>query len=213
MREFMVQTFAITEAIATLAEAEQKFRLKRSEDPSFFPEWQQTLPALSTLQTTEVEQLRRRYLYHRSSGPLLEETVKLLMVGPLLAVAGFYDPPFRVRAEESIQFTCSDGEEILRGRIDALVVRDRLWVIVIESKKTMLSLWTALPQALAYLMTNPQVTQPSYGLITNGDEMLFVKVLPEPTPTYNLSRIFSPYVAASDLEQVVGVLQGLGDRN
>jgi hypothetical protein len=142
----MVQTFAITEAITTLAEAEQKFRLQRSEDPSFFPEWQQTLPALSTLQTTEVEQLRRRYLYHRSSGPLLEETVKLLMVGPLLAVAGFYDPPFRVRAEESIQFTCSDGEEILRGRIDALVVRDRLWVIVIESKKTMLSLWTALPK-------------------------------------------------------------------
>jgi hypothetical protein len=84
---------------------------------------------------------------------------------------------------------------------------------VIESKKTMLSLWTALPQALAYLMTDPQVSQPSYGLITNGDEMLFVKVLPEPTPTYNLSRVFSPYVSANDLEQVVGILQGLGDRN
>lgn len=121
-------------------------------------------------------------------------------------------PPFRVRAEESIQLTCSDGEEVLRGRIDALVVRDDLWVIVVASKKTMLSLWTALPQALVYLMTNPQAAQPSYGLITNGDEMLFVKVLPEPTLTYNLSRVFSPYVAASDLEQVVGILQGLGDR-
>jgi Type I restriction enzyme R protein N terminus (HSDR_N) len=208
----MVQTFAITEAITTLAEAEQKFRLQRSEDPSFFPEWQQILPGLSALQTTEVEQLRRRYLYHRASGQLLEETVKLLMVGPLLAVAGFYDPPFRIRAEESIQFTCSDRKEVLRGRIDALVVRDGLWVIVVESKKTMLSLWTALPQALAYLMTNPQAAQPSYGLITNGDEMLFVKVLSEPTPAYNLSRVFSPYVAASDLEQVVGILQGLGDR-
>jgi hypothetical protein len=209
----MIQAFAITEATTMLAEAEQQFGLQRSEDPSFFPEWQQALPALSALQTTEVEQLRRRYLYHRSSGPLLEETVKLLMVGPLLAVAGFYDPPFRVRAEESIQFTCSDSEEILRGRIDALVLRDRLWVIVIESKKTMLSLWTALPQALAYLMTNLQSAQPSYGLITNGDEMLFVKVLLEPTPTYNLSRVFSPYVSANDLEQVVGLLQGLGDRH
>lgn len=89
----MVQTLAITEAITTLVEAEQKFKLQRSEDPSFFPEWQQTLAPISALQKTEVEQLRRRYLYHRSSGPLLEETVKLPTVGPLLAVAGFYDPP------------------------------------------------------------------------------------------------------------------------
>jgi hypothetical protein len=48
-------------------------------------------------------------LYHRSAGQLLEETVKLLMVGPLLAVAGFYDPPFRVRAEESIQRSSNLG--------------------------------------------------------------------------------------------------------
>ncbi len=135
----MVQTVAITEAITTLAETVQKFGLQRSEDASCFPEWQQVLPGLMASQQLELEQLRRRYLYHRSTGQLLEETVKLLMVAPLLAVAGFYDPPFRVRAEEWIQLTCSDGEEVLKGRIDAIVVRDGLWVIVVESKKTMLS--------------------------------------------------------------------------
>jgi hypothetical protein len=207
----MVQTVAITEAITTLAEAVEQFGLARSEDPTFFPEWQQTLPTITTAQQIELEQLRRRYLYHRSAGQLLEETVKLLMVGPLLAVAGFYDPPFRVRAEESIQLTCSDGEEILKGRIDA-IVRDDLWVIVVESKKTMLSVWSALPQALAYLMANPQSDRPAYGLITNGDEMVFVKLLPAAVPIYNLSRVFSPYVAASELEQVVGILQQLADR-
>jgi hypothetical protein len=208
----MVQTVAITEAITTLAEAVERFGLARSEDPTFFLEWQQTLPTITTAQQIELEQLRRRYLYHRSAGQLLEETVKLLMVGPLLAVAGFYDPPFRVRAEESIQLTCSDGEEILKGRIDAIVVRDGLWVIVVESKKTMLSVWSALPQALAYLMANPQSDRPAYGLITNGDEMVFVKLLPASVPTYNLSRVFSPYVAASELEQVVGILVQLADR-
>jgi hypothetical protein len=208
----MVQTVAITEAITTLAEAVEQFGLARSEDPTFFPEWQQTLLTITTAQQIELEQLRRRYLYHRSAGQLLEETVKLLMVGPLLAVAGFYDPPFRVRAEESIQLTCSDGEEILKGRIDAIVVRDDLWVIVVESKKTMLSVWSALPQALAYLMANPQSDRPAYGLITNGDEMVFVKLLPAAVPIYNLSRVFSPYVAASELEQVVGILQQLADR-
>jgi hypothetical protein len=86
-----------------------------------------------------------------------------------------------------------------------------LWVIVVESKKTMLSVWSALPQALAYLMANPQSDRPAYGLITNGDEMVFVKLLPAPAPTYNLSRVFSPYVGASELEQVVGILQQLAD--
>jgi hypothetical protein len=205
----MVQTVAITEAITTLAQVSEKLGLERSEDPRFFPEWQAALSSLGAVQQVELEQLRRRYLYHRSAGQLLEETVKLLMVGPLLAVAGFYDPPFRVRAEGSIQLTCSDGAETLKGRIDAIVVRDDLWVIVVESKKTMLSVWSALPQALAYLMANPQSDQPTYGLITNGDEMVFVKLLPEPLPTYNLSRVFSPYVAASELEQVVGILQHL----
>jgi Type I restriction enzyme R protein N terminus (HSDR_N) len=207
----MVQTAAITEAITTLAQVEPKFGLQRSEEPSFFFEWQQVLPALTAAQQAELEQLRRRYLYHRSAGQLLEETVKLLMVGPLLAVAGFYDPPFQIRAEESIQLTCHDSEEILKGRIDAIVVREGLWVIVVESKKTMLSVWSALPQALAYLMANPQPAQPTYGLITNGDEMVFVKLLPTPTPTYGLSRVFSPYVAASELAQVVGILQQLAD--
>jgi hypothetical protein len=205
----MVQTVAITEAITTLAQVSEKLGLERSEDPHFFPEWQAALPSLGAVQQVELEQLRRRYLYHRSAGQLLEETVKLLMVGPLLAVAGFYDPPFRVRAEESIKLTCSDGAETLKGRIDAIVVRDDLWVIVVESKKTMLSVWSALPQALAYLMANPQSDQATYGLITNGDEMVFVKLLPKPVPTYNLSRVFSPYVAASELEQVVGILQHL----
>lgn len=205
----MVQTVAITEAITTLDQVIERLGLQRSEDPEFFPEWQQAHPSVGSTQQIELEQLRRRYLYHRSAGQLLEETVKLLMVGPLLGVAGFYDPPFLVRAEESIQLTCTDGEEILKGRIDAIVVRDDLWVIVVESKKTMLSVWAALPQALAYLMANPQSHQPAYGLITNGDEMVFVKLLPAPVPTYNLSRVFSPYVAASELEQVVGILQQL----
>lgn len=48
-----------------------------------------------------------------------------------------------------------DGEEILRGRIDVLVLQNQLWVMVLESKKTTLSVWAAVPQALAYMMANP----------------------------------------------------------
>jgi hypothetical protein len=47
-----------------------------------------------------------------------EGTVTLLLASPLLAIAGFYDPPFRVRAEVLVQLTLDDGEEVLQGRID-----------------------------------------------------------------------------------------------
>ena len=99
----MSKTIAITEAITTLAEAEQRFGLQRNEDKSFFGEWRQDLPALTTIDVSLLEELRRRYIYHRSAGHLLESTVTLLFASPLLALTGFYDPPFRVRAEESVR--------------------------------------------------------------------------------------------------------------
>ncbi|MFM7908137.1 MAG: type I restriction endonuclease subunit R, partial [Microcystis sp.] len=68
-----------------------------------------------------LDQLRQKYLHQRSAGQLLEETVTLLLVSPLLAIAGFYDPLLRVRTEESVSLTIDDGEEILSGRIDVLV--------------------------------------------------------------------------------------------
>jgi hypothetical protein len=59
------------------------------------------LGTFSTRGTSSValDELRRRYLYQRSVGQLLEGTVTLLLASPLLAIAGFYDPPFQVRAE------------------------------------------------------------------------------------------------------------------
>ncbi len=115
-------TIAIPDAITTLAEAERRFNLARSEDEAFFLEWQADLPDISVTEQAALDDLRRRYLYQRSVGQLLEGTVTLLLASPLLTVAGFYDPPFRVRAEESVQLTLEDGEELLQGQIDVLVL-------------------------------------------------------------------------------------------
>ncbi|MGI0493215.1 type I restriction endonuclease [Alkalinema pantanalense CENA528] len=153
----------------------------RTEDGAFFPEWQTQLPELSDTERSALEELRRRYLYQRSQSHLLEGTVKLLLASllasPLLAIAGFYDLPFRVRAEESVQLTLEDREEVLQGRMDVLVLVNQFWVVVLESKKTALSVWTALPQTLVYLMANPHPGQPSFGLVANGDEILFIKLV------------------------------------
>ncbi len=78
---------AITEAITTLAEAERRFGLVRSEDEMLFPEWQMDLPELSGEERSALDVLRRQYLYQRSEGQLLEGTVTLL-VSPLLNIRG-----------------------------------------------------------------------------------------------------------------------------
>jgi hypothetical protein len=200
-------SIAVTDAITTLAEAEKRFGLMRTEEEGFFEEWQQDWPELPNVDREKLTELRQRYIYQRSQGQLLEGTVLLLMASPLLAIAGFYDPPFLVRAEESIQLQLSDAEEVLQGRIDVLVIVDNFWVVVLEAKKTALSLWVALPQTLAYLMANPDSRKPSFALITNGDEMLLVKL---DQRHYGLSRVFSPLVAARELETVCQVLKYLG---
>ncbi|GAP95375.1 hypothetical protein NIES2104_18970 [Leptolyngbya sp. NIES-2104] len=200
-------SIAITDAISTLDEAERRFNLTRTEDESFFLEWQADLPEISATEQAELDQLRRRYLYQRSTGQLLEGTVTLLLTSPLLAIAGFYDPPFRVRAEESVVLTLDDSEEVLQGRIDALVLLNQLWVVVLESKKTALSVWTALPQTLAYLMANPHPQQPSFGLLTNGDDILFVKLVQAESRFYSLSRVFAPFTSGRELYIVLQILK------
>lgn len=206
----MTQTKAITEAITSLADAENRFGFVCIEKEDFFPEWCEELPTLTEADKANLDVLRRSYLYHRGLGNLLEGTVMLLLISPLLALVGFYDPPFRIKAEEAVNVVVDDGEEILRGRINVLVLQDRFWVIILESKKTTLSVLLALPQALAYLMANPNPNLPVFGMVTNGDDILFVKVLQMNTPQYDLSRIFAPFTSARELYSVLQILKRIG---
>lgn len=211
-------SIAITEAITTSAEAERKFKLSRTENEAFFLEWQTPLPELSDAERLLLAKARRRYLYQRSQGQLLEGTVTLLLASPLLAIAkrvqstlaGFYDPLLRVRAEDSVQLTLEDGEEVLQGRIDVLVLLNQFWVVVLESQKTALSVWTVLPQTLAYLMANPPLEQLSFGMATNGDEILFVKLVPQEQPLYGVSRLFAPFSSSLELCNALQILKQIG---
>ncbi|MEG5067341.1 type I restriction enzyme HsdR N-terminal domain-containing protein [Microcoleus sp. B3-A4] len=206
----MAKVIAVTEAIKSLAEAESRLNLSRTEDEAFFTEWQTQLPSLSDSEQTALDTLRRRLLYHRADGELLEGAVTLLVASPLLELAGFYDPPFRMKAESAIEIAIDDGEETLRGQIDILILQNQLWVIVLECKKTTISTRSALPQALAYMMANPDLDKPRFGMLTNGDDVLFVKLRAQPTPEYGLSRAFSIYTVRSELRSAFQVLKHLG---
>jgi hypothetical protein len=203
-----MQTLAVTETVTTIAEAEQKFGLSRSELKDFFTEWYDQLPEMDSSDRANLEVLWRRYIYHRSSGHLLESTVMLLLVSPLLTITGLYDPPFLLKAEESVLIEIADSEESLQGRIDVLVLRDRIWIIVLESKKTMLSVWSALPQTLAYLMASPNGDRPTFAMLTNGDDVVFVKLEGK---QYAMSQVLSPLVNQGELEVAWRVLRKIAE--
>ncbi|MEQ8974135.1 MAG: hypothetical protein RIE73_27540 [Coleofasciculus sp. C1-SOL-03] len=80
----MVQQQAITDAIKTLADVENRFHLRRTEDERFFTEWYEDLPEINDVEQESLDLIRRRYLYHLTDGHLTEGTVTLLLGSPLL---------------------------------------------------------------------------------------------------------------------------------
>ncbi|HIK44913.1 MAG TPA: hypothetical protein IGR64_08490 [Leptolyngbyaceae cyanobacterium M65_K2018_010] len=52
---------------------------------------------------------------------------------------------------------------------------------------------------------------PLFGLLTNGDEVLFLKLTARPNRCYGLSRTFSLYTVASEAQQVIQILKSIGN--
>lgn len=186
----MVQTRPISKTIKTLDDLEETFNLRPTDNELFFPEWQQDLPQLTESEIAILNQIKNRFYRHRKRGYLAEGTINQLLISPWLTLAGLYDEPFFVTTEPEVELVVEDKDEILRGRIDTLIIQQQLWVLVVESKATIAFL-IALPQALTYMLANPNPDRPVYGLITNGDEFQFIKLLIKSTPEYDLSNVFS----------------------
>jgi predicted type IV restriction endonuclease len=193
----------------TLAQLKEKFGVQQVQDPSFFPEWSQAGAALSVPEIQVLDRIKANFTSLMDSPPVLENSVKMVVLAPLLDLLGFYQPPFALRTEPSIEITTEDGGTTIRGRIDILVLQDRLWIAVIESKRSDFSVTRAIPQTLSYLLANPAPHQPTFGLITNGNEFLFLKATRQPVAQYANSRLFSLINPSNELYQVLGVLQSL----
>ncbi len=200
----MIKTLPISKTITTLADLEQRFNLSPTTDDQFFTEWQQNLPDLTPVELETIDQIYNRFLRHRKSSALAEGTVNQLLVSPLLTIAGLYDEPFFVTSEPTITLEVESRDEILRGRIDTLIIQKQLWVLVVESKDS-LSFTIGLPQAMAYMMANPHPERFVYGMITSGDEFIFIKMMTEGSPQYDLSNVF--YLLLPRRNQLRDVLQ------
>ncbi len=172
----MSQITAITKALTNLNEAHRKFNLTPTLAAEFFPEWQSDLPALTALEQQTCDRLKQCYLYYAADGAISEGTVHYRMLSPLLELLQLYDPPYKIRAEKPVAVEVATEDLILEGRIDALVLQDQLWVVLIEAKQYGFSVLQAVPQTLAYMMAHPPADQPAFGLITTGEDYLFLKL-------------------------------------
>ncbi|BAC88554.1 hypothetical protein [Gloeobacter violaceus] len=188
---------------------ETKFGLARTFDNSVFPEWQGGLPAITEVEQKALDRVRNQFLYIVKFGAL-EEIVKMVVLSPLLDLAGFYEPPFRLRTEQSVELLTEDDGRLVRGRIDVLVFNELLWALVIESKRSDYGVSAALPQGLFYMFCSPKSQQPAYGLVTTGMDFVFVKLLRDDQPRYALSRMYTLINPGNDLYDVLRVLKRLG---
>lgn len=207
----MVQTVAISQAITSIAELRTRFNLTPTEDNQFFTEWFQNLPDLTDVEKALLDKVRCRFVRHRDRGKLTEGTVNLLLVSPLLELAGFYDEPFFITTEPTVEVLLEDEDELLRGRIDTLVFQEHLWVLVVESKQS-ISFAAAIPQALAYMIGTPNTDEPVYGMVADGDLFMFIKLLKQDPPQYDFSDTFSLFLLRQNkLYDILRVLKQIGN--
>ncbi|NET07459.1 MAG: restriction endonuclease subunit R [Symploca sp. SIO2B6] len=202
----MVQ--AIKAQDISLLQLSENFGLERTDDDEFFPEWQDDLPKLNDWERQILDEVKGNYL-HLSQYPMLEAIVKMVVLSPLLRIAGFYRPPFYLTSEKEVQISTEDEGKIVRGRIDVLICKPEFWIIVIEAKRAEYSLKVGIPQALAYMLAHPDPEKPAFGFVTNGTEFIFIKLTRQNTPQYCFSNQFSLLNRGNDLYAVASILKRL----
>ena len=194
----------------TLHDLGARFGLQLVKDATFFPEWHTELPEISEQEQQQLDRIQTSYLHLVSQMSMVEDMVKMVVLSPLLYLADFFLPPLSIQSEVAVQLSIADEELAIEGKIDILVLHNRLWILLIESKRAAASIEVGLPQLLAYMLANPNPVQPVYGMITNGGSFVFLKLVQGPDGAYYaLSRIFEMRNPGNDLYPVLAVLKHL----
>jgi hypothetical protein len=203
----MIMTNTIPAEIITLEQLRELFNLELVETEDFFPEWQENLPELTEGEKELLDRIKAGYINLRNYPPLLENTVNTVILSPLLFIGKFYLPPFHIKLERSVEVITEDKENKVKGRIDVLLLNDKFWVTVIESKQVLYSVEAGLDQILAYMLAAPQPKV--YGMITSGGSFIFIKLLKGQPPRYGTSDIFDIRNRGNELYDVLRILKRL----
>lgn len=197
----------------TLTDLRRNFGVRLNPNDPFFAQWLNQVPPLSEDEKQGLARLTRNYTYLSQEELPLEEVVKLVVLSPLLDLAGFYQPPFLIKTEVSTTLEVADDPDMspIQGKIDILVVQEALWILVIESKPARLDVTVGIPQLLTYLLSTPTSQSLLYGMVTNGREVLFLRLdRNQPSPQYSRSLTYRLLESSQEREQVLQGLKYLG---
>ena len=196
----------------TLDEVHRLFNFQRQYDGSFTSVL--SLEPITEFEQQEIAQTRSELENHLTSAAASEGQVKLVAVGPLLRLAGFYRYPLQVVVEEGItRINVTDENTTITGRLDILAINKArqsrenvpFWVLVIESKNSSISPSMGLPQLLTYTYKSLDYQESVWALATNGELYRFVYIQAGNPPTYQLL----PFLSLTDSESAVELLQVL----
>ena len=194
----------------TLRELIDQFNLTLVEDERFFSEWQEDLPSLSEAEMQVLDKVKAGYGNLRNYPPVLEKAVQLSVLSPMLFLADFYLSPFQIRTEQSTEIAVADGETIIRGQLDILLIKDGFWLMAIESKEFALSPEAGIGQLLAYMLAHPNQDRPMFGMLASGRIFQFVKLVSGEAPRYAMSDDFGILNRVNGMYHVFRIMKRIG---
>ena len=201
----MTQTFQAK--TLTLRDVKTKFNCQLAEEKQFFREWIDDLPEITDEEKRYLDKVKAGYA-NSADYPMIEDTVKMVVLAPLLFLADLYLNPFHIEAEKSVELVTVDENILVRGSIDVLLLIESFWVVAIEAKRSQYSVEAGLPQLLFYMLNDPSPDRPTFGLLTNGSNFRFIKLIKQDTPQYALSYEFV-IDRANDFYEVFRILKRL----
>jgi hypothetical protein len=131
-----------------------------------------------------------------------------------MRLAGFYRAPLKMSLEENIaNITIEDEDITITGRLDILAINKEkqiaadigFWILVIESKNSLIAPRAGLPQLLTYAYKSLEYLESVWGLATSGEFYQFVNIRHGNPPTYQLM----PFLTLMEPESSVVLLQVL----
>ncbi len=177
--------------------------------PSFL-----SLERLTEFEQLELVQIRNDFREYLSFERVSEGLVQALTTFPLMRLAGFYRSPLKMSLEENIaNITIEDEDTTITGRLDILAINKEkqiaadiaFWILVIESKNSLIAPRAGLPQLLTYAYKSLEYQESFWGLATSGEFYQFVNIRRGNPPTYQLM----PFLSLMEPESSVVLLQVL----
>lgn len=171
-----------------------------------------SLEPLTEFEQQELAQIRNDFRDYLIDGKVLEGQIKLLVISPLLRLAGFFHSPIKISLEQDIdEIVVEDEDTKITGRFDILAVNKEqpttsdvaFWLLVIESKNSSINSFEGLPQLLTYAHQSLEHQELIWGLTTNGTDYRLVLIRQGNPATYQQM----PLLNLMDSESAIKLLQ------